>query len=338
MRERLTARRRFGVALVAGAALLTLSVGASLLVGARPIAALTVLEALRAPDLSRPEHIVVFEQRLPRTVIGLIAGAGFGVAGVLMQAATRNPLAEPGLTGVNAGAAFGVIVAIAVFGIQGLAAQLPFAIAGAILVSLLVYGVGAAGPDGATSARLLLAGVAASTLLASVGQALVLLDPVAFDGMRAWALGALAGRDLGIAATVAPPILLGLGLAVAVAEPLDGHALGDDLARAIGGRLVAVRAVTILAVTLLAGAATAAVGPIGFIGLMVPHALRPLLGAGQRRLVLTTMLFAPALLLTADCLGRLVVRDGELEAGLVTAFIGAPVLIGLFRRSRGAAL
>lgn len=331
------ARRRFGLALVAGAALLTLSVGASLFVGARPIGAFTVLEALRAPDLTRPEHIVVFEQRLPRTVIGLIAGAGFGVAGVLMQAATRNPLAEPGLTGVNAGAAFGVIVAIAAFGIQALAAQLPFAMAGAILVSLVVYGIGAAGPDGATSARLLLAGVAASTLLASLGQALVLLDPIAFDGMRAWALGALPGRDLGIAATVAPLIVLGLGLAVAVAEPLDGHALGDDLARAIGGRLVAVRAVTILAVTLLAGAATAAVGPIGFIGLMVPHALRPLLGAGQRRLVLATMLFAPTLLLTADVLGRLVVRDGELEAGLVTAFIGAPVLIVLFRRRRRGA-
>lgn len=331
------AKRHFGVILAVGVALLALAALASLLVGARPIAVATVLEALRAPDARLPAHIVVVEQRLPRTVIGLLAGIGFGVAGALIQAATRNPLADPGLIGVNAGAAFAIIFGIAVFGVQDGVGQLGSALVGAVAASAFVYAVGASGRDGATPVRLLLAGVATSTILAGVGQALVLIDPVAFDGLRNWVLGSLAGRDLAVAAVVAPAIALGLLLALAVAGPLDALALGDDLARALGGRIGWVRAVVAVAVMLLAGAATAAVGPIGFLGLMVPHALRRCVGAGQGRLILATALYAPALLIGADVLGRLAVAAGELEAGLVTAALGAPVLILLFRRTGGRA-
>ncbi|WP_139112616.1 FecCD family ABC transporter permease [Hoeflea olei] len=310
----------------------------SLVLGARPVAVSTVVDALFAYDGGLVDHIVIVDYRLPRTLLALMCGAAFGVSGALIQAATRNPLADPGILGVNAGAAFFVTLAVGLFGFHSIDAYLWFAFLGAILVTLAVYALGAAGRDGATPVRLVLAGVALSAVLGGIGSAITLLDPQAFDSMRVWSIGSVAGRSMEVVETVAPFIGLGLVLALVAARPLNAVALGEDLARSLGADILRARMLTLVAVTLLAGAGTAACGPIGFVGLMVPHVVRWLVGPDQRRIIPLTMIWAPALLLAADIAGRLVLFPGELEAGIVTAFLGAPVLILLARRKTASGL
>ncbi|WP_265976050.1 FecCD family ABC transporter permease, partial [Brucella intermedia] len=196
----------------------------------------------------------------------------------------------------------------------------------------------AAGRDGATPVRLVLAGVALSAVLGGIGSAITLLDPQAFDSMRFWSIGSVAGRNMEIVATVAPFIGIGLVIALIAARSLNAVALGDDLARSLGANILRARILTLIAVTLLAGAGTAASGPIGFVGLMVPHVVRWFTGPDQRWIIPLTMIYAPMLLLSADIAGRLVLFPGELEAGIVTAFIGAPVLILLARRKKASGL
>jgi iron complex transport system permease protein len=325
-------------ALLAGLVLLVVLSLASLLVGARPVDVSTALAALTAYDGSSVDHIVILDYRLPRTLLALLCGAAFGVSGALIQAATRNPLADPGILGVNAGAAFCVTLAVGLFGFQSIHAYLWFSLAGAIVVTLAVYALGSAGREGATPVRLVLAGVALSAVLGGIGSSITLLNPQAFDAMRQWAIGSVAGRNMEVVVAIVPFISAGLVIALISARSLNAVALGDDLAEALGARVLRARLLTLVAVTLLAGAATAACGPIGFIGLMVPHAVRWFTGPDQRRIVLMTMIYAPALLLTADIAGRLVLYPGELEAGIVTAFLGAPVLIALARRRRASGL
>src|SRR5690606_28149388 len=271
-------------------------------------------------------------------LLGLLCGAAFGVSGALIQAATRNPLADPGILGVNAGAAFFVTLAVGLFGFHSIDAYLWFAFLGAILVTLAVYALGAAGRDGATPVRLVLAGVALSAVLGGIGSAITLLDPQAFDSMRFWSIGSVAGRNMAIVQAVAPFIGFGLLIALIAARPLNAVALGDDLARSLGANILRARRLTLIGVTLPAGAGTAAAGPIGFVGLMVPHVVRWFTGPDQRWIIPMTMIYAPVLLLTADIAGRLVLFPGELEAGIVTAFIGAPVLILLARRKKASGL
>ena len=311
---------------------------ASLLTGARAVAPSTGFDALFAYDPASAEHIIIRDYRLPRTLLGLLCGAAFGVSGALIQAVTRNPLADPGILGVNAGAAFFVTLAVGLLGFHAISSYLWFAFLGAIAVALVVYAVGSCGRDGASPARLVLSGVALSAVLGGIGSAITLLDPRAFDGLRVWSIGSLSGRNMDVVLTVAPFIICGLVLSLCVAPSLNAVALGDDPSRALGVNLVRTRILVVIAVTLLAGAATAAVGPIGFVGLMVPHVVRWLSGPDQRWIIAFTVLCSPILLLTADIAGRLVLFPGELEAGIVTAFVGAPVLIALARRQRASGL
>lgn len=311
---------------------------ASLMIGARPISVAVAFDALFAPDLASPEHIIVTAYRLPRTLLGLLCGAAFGVSGALIQAATRNPLADPGILGVNAGAGFFVTLAVGLLGLQSITAYIWFAFAGAVAVTLIVYAIGATAREGATPVRLVLAGVAIAAVLGGIGSSITLLNPQAFDAMRMWAIGSLAGRDMAVVGAVAPFIAAGLALALFTAHSLNAIALGDDLARSLGAHILRTRILVLVAVTLLAGAATAAVGPIGFVGLMVPHVVRWITGPDQRWIVIVTMILAPVLLLSSDIVGRLVLFSGELEAGIVTAFLGAPVLILLARSRRASGL
>lgn len=311
---------------------------ASLLIGARPVTISAALDALFAYDDRLVEHIIIRDYRLPRTLLGLLCGAAFGVSGALIQASTRNPLADPGILGVNAGAAFFVILAVGLFGVHSIDAWLWFAFLGAILVTFAVYALGAASRDGATSTRLVLAGVALSAVLGGIGAAITLLDPQAFDAMRFWSIGSVAGRNMDVVLTVAPFIGFGLLIALMAARSLNAMALGNDLARSLGANIIRARILTVIAVTLLAGAGTAACGSIGFVGLMVPHVVRWFTGSDQRWIIPMTMIYAPVLLLAADIAGRLVLFPGELEAGIVTAFIGAPVLILLARRKQASGL
>ncbi|MDV8022902.1 iron chelate uptake ABC transporter family permease subunit [Rhodococcus sp. IEGM 1330] len=284
------------------------------------------------------ESVIVRELRLPRTVLGLLVGIALGVAGALIQAMTRNPLADPGILGVNAGAAFFVAIAVGVLGVTGIRSYIWFAFAGAVVATIVVYALGSMGRAGATPIRLTLSGIALGAVLGGVTSGMLLLDPDAFDRMRFWGAGSLAGRGLDIASEVAPFIALGVFLTALIARPLNAIALGDDLAQSLGANVVRTRIIGVVAVTLLAGAATAAAGPIGFVGLMIPHMVRWFVGPDQRWILIYTVFAAPGLLLLSDVVGRIVIRPGELQVGIVTAFVGAPVLIVLVRRKKASGL
>lgn len=344
--EQAQAARRPGVAasnarrltgLLICLAVLLLAVLASIAVGSRDIPLPTVIDALFAYDDSN-DHAIVQSLRLPRTLLGLLIGAALGISGALIQALTRNPLADPGILGVNAGASFFVLIAVGYLGMTSLQSYIWFAFLGAIVTTVMVYAVGSSGRNGATPVTLTLAGVAIGAILGGVSTALTLLNPTAFDRMRYWAAGALSGGSYEAVTTVAPFIGLGLLLAAIMARPLNAVALGDDLAKSLGANIVRTRTVVVIAVTLLAGGATAAAGPIGFVGLMVPHVARWIVGPDQRWIMAYTVVLAPVLLLVSDIIGRVVMRPGEIQVAIVTAFIGAPVLILLARRRKVSGL
>lgn len=309
----------------------------SIAYGARPIALGTVLDALTGPA-DTDDAVVVRSLRVPRTLLGIAVGAALGLSGAVMQGLTRNPLADPGILGVSAGASFAVVVGIAVMGVTSLTRYVWFAFAGAAVVSVIVYLLGSLGRGGASPVKLALAGAALSALLGSMTTALVLLDAETLDAYRFWVVGSLAGRDAAVAGQVAPFMAVGLVLAMACARSLNALALGEDVARSLGQNVAVARVVAALAVTVLTGAAVAACGPIGFVGLVVPHVARAITGPDHRWLLPYCAVLSPVLLLGADVIGRLVVRPGELQVGIVTAVIGAPFFIALVRRRRLAQL
>lgn len=324
--------RRTAVA-AAAALLLALALLASLALGSRPLAVDQVWHALTAPDGGEATTIVR-ELRLPRTALGLTVGLALAVAGVLFQALTRNPLAEPRILGISAGASFGVVLAIAVFGVGSLAGYVWFAVAGALAAGLLVLAVASGTREGGSPVTLALVGAALDASLAAGVYALLSIDARTFEEYRFWVVGGLTGRDVGVAGQVLPFVLAGLALAALVARGLDALALGDDVARGLGHRIGLVRLGGGAAAVLLTGAAVAAAGPIAFVGLAVPHLARALVGADHRWTLAVSALLGPALLLGADVVGRLVAPPGEVPAGIVTALIGAPLLAYLVRRAK----
>jgi len=323
--------------LILALVVLVASMVGSLAVGARyipPAEVLrTLLDALDGRGAGEVREIVV-GLRLPRAFVGAVVGAALGVAGALIQALTRNPLADPGILGVNAGAGFLVTIGIGWFGVGDIQGYVWFSFAGAAAATLLVFVIGASGPAGATPVRLTLVGVALGALLGGVSSMISLLNPSVFEGMRFWGAGTLTSRDEHVLFAVLPFILIGLLLAATVAAPLNAIALGEDLARSLGAGVMRTRIIVIVAVTLLAGGATAAAGPIGFVGLMVPHVVRWFVGPDQRWILAYTLVCAPILVLAADVLGRVIVPPQEMQVGIVTAFIGAPVLVLLARRRK----
>lgn len=336
-RPRSPAHRRRVALIVVLLGLTAAAALASLALGAKPIGAGAVWSALWQPT-GNEDDVVVRALRGPRTLLGLAVGAALGIGGALMQGHTRNPLADPGLLGVTAGAAFLVVLGIYVFGLTSLYGYVWFAFAGALGASVLVFLIGAASRDGATPVTLALAGVAVSALLGAFTSAVVLIDTQALDAYRFWAAGSLAGRDAGVVVQVAPFLLAGLVLAAANAPGLNLLSLGEDVARGLGTNLALTRGVGVAAITLLVGAATAACGPIAFVGLVVPHVCRTVTGPDHRWLLPASGLAGAVLLLTADVIGRLVVRPGELQVGIVLALVGAPFFVVLVRRRRLMAL
>lgn len=295
----------------------------SLAIGALPLAPSAVWHGLTDP--ASAAYPVVHQLRLPRTLLGLLAGTALGLAGAVMQALTRNPLADPGLLGVNAGASAAVVTATALLGISSVGGYIWFALGGAALVSVLIYAVGGAGTG--SPARLALAGTAVNAALYSYVAAVELLDTDALDRMRFWTVGSLADADPGTVARIAPFVLLGALLALGCGKPLNTLALGDEAATALGARPALTRAAAIAAIVLLCGAATAACGPIVFVGLMVPQIAARFTGPDLRWVLPYSAILAPTLLLGADILGRVVARPSELEVGIVTAVLGGPVFL-----------
>lgn len=291
---------------------------------------------------SRVEN-VVWSVRVPRTALALAAGAALGLSGALMQALTRNPLADPGLFGVSAGAAFAIVLSAGVLGIGTLYGYIWFAFAGAFAASVLVYLLGGLGQSGMTPVKIALAGVAVTALLTSLTSAVVLTDPDALDRFRFWSAGSLAGQDAAALVQVGPFLAVGAGLALACAPALNSLALGDDVAAALGRRTGLVRVQGVTAVTLLTGGAVAVIGPVVFVGLVVPHIARALaqaagIGPDHRWLLPMSAVLAPCLLLAADITGRLIARPTEIQAGILVAVIGGPFFLALVRRRRLAEL
>jgi iron complex transport system permease protein len=326
--------RRAG--LVLAIALLTVAALSSLAVGTRDIPLEDVVDALLHGGDTQ-DATIVRDIRVPRTVLGVVVGAALGVAGALMQALTRNPLADPGLLGVNAGASAAVVIALSL-GVAGAGGSVWFAFVGAALASVAVYAIGSAGRGGATPVRLALAGTAITAALTAVIYGVAISDKKLLQQYNFWSIGALSERGRTELDAILPFVVIGLILAIALARSLNVLTLGDDSARALGARVGLTRVGGAVSITLLCGAATAAAGPFYFLGLVVPHAGRALCGPDERWVLAYSAVLGAALILVADVIGRVLVRPSELQAGVMVAVIGAPVFIALVRRKRIPAL
>lgn len=310
----------------------------SVILGEIPITFGQVWDAYFHFDPSVTQQLLVRNIRVPRTIIALIVGAALGASGVVIQALTRNPLAEPGLLGVNAGATFAVACGIAIFRFQALTAGLIFGFIGAGLAGVAVYLLGGI-RQGAGPVRLVLAGSALSVVLLACTRMLIInSDEEVFDRFRSWTVGSLEGRGPDLLLPTGGAVLIGLLIAIALANSLNASALGADLSRSLGAHPGRVLTMSALVVMLMCGATTAAVGPISFVGLTAPHLGRQIVGLNHRKLIPASALIAAALVLAADVAGRLVVSSGEISVGIMIGFIGAPVFIGIVRHRKLAQL
>ena len=340
-RSRTYSRRVAGLILCL--VLLVLGVCLSIAVGARSIPLTDVISALREVPSHRAtalnfEQRVLFELRVPRTLIAIVVGASLGVAGALIQGHTRNPLADPGILGVNAGAALAVVSTFAVFGSISMFATTVAAFLGAVSATIIVFGLGRINGGNASPLTLTLSGAALSAVLNSITTGLILAEEANLDRMRFWTVGSVAGRGLDVFWGVLPFAVLGIVLAFASAPALNLLNLGDDVAQSLGVRTDRARLFGMVLISLLAGAATAMAGPVGFIGLIVPHLVRAITGPDYRWILPYSALLGATLMVLADVIGRIIARPGELPAGIVVAFIGAPLFFVLVFHRKGLAL
>lgn len=306
--------------------LLVVAAVASVLVGSRLISPSAILEA--GPDRT------VLEVRAVRTAMGVLAGVALGLAGACMQGLTRNPLADPGILGVNAGAALAIVLGIAYLGAGGMAAYVALGLVGAAVASLAVHAIAGIGRDGATPAKLTVAGAAFAAAASSWTVAVQLVDQTALDIMRRWQVGSIGGRPWDLVVSLAPVFLVGAVLALALSRTLNALALGEEMAMGLGRHTTRDRVLVGLAIVLLAGTATAAAGPIAFVGLIVPHLVRTRTGSDHRHLLPLSAGYGAVLVLVADTVGRIVLPPSEVQVGIMTAIIGVPFFLLLVRRGR----
>ncbi len=312
---------------------LVLCMLASLAFGARYVSFHEVVNALIHTDTSSLNSIVVRE-RIPRTVFSIIAGASLGVSGVLMQSITRNPIADPSILGVNTGASLFVVSGIAFFHINTAGQYIWFALIGAALTAAFVYGIGSMGSGGATPIKLALAGAATSAALTSLVSAIILPRTEVMNAFRFWQVGSVSGATWEGIYSVIPFLIIGLIIGIISSPALNALALGDDVATGLGVNTGIVRIVGAIAGVLLCGATTAIAGPIAFVGLMVPHTMRLICGPNLRIMIPMSAIGGAIILTISDVIGRLIGRPSELEAGIVTAFLGAPILIFIAMRAK----
>lgn len=325
-------RARRVIVPIALAVLLAVTIGGSFAIGSVPLKLTDVIDALGGAREIQAHHIVL-DFRVPRTVAGLVAGGCLAIAGVLLQGATRNPLTSPTLLGITSGAGFAVVVSVAILGMPS-----SFAVwaaflggAGAALLALTLAG---SGRDGMSPVRLALSGALISLLLAAWTRGLLSINETSSDEVRHWLAGSLAGRESSTLGPLVPILLAGLLAAVLLARPLDALALGDEAAIGLGQRPGRIRGWAALTAVALSAVAVAMAGPIAFVGLIVPHLVRFMVGTRTLDVLLCSALAGPIVLLLADIVGRVVAPPGELQAGVLTAFIGAPVLVLIAARSR----
>ncbi|MGW0391047.1 FecCD family ABC transporter permease [Streptomyces sp. NPDC003042] len=302
----------------------------SLALGTRAIPLPTVFDALFGGGHGGDADVVT-GLRVPRTLIGLVVGGALGVAGAVAQGVTRNPLASPVTLGINAGASFAVVTAIFTLGLDQPVQYLWFAFAGAAAAALAAFAMSRRGGD-LDPVRLALSGTVLSVVLMSWTSALMLASHRTLDEARFWLAGSIGGRNLDVLTPVLAFVVIGLVASFAISPALNALALGDEAAQSLGVPVARIRLIGGLAVVLLAGCSVAVAGPVAFIGLAAPHLVRPLLGGDHRWLVPGCLIAGPVLLLAADVLGRVVARPSEIEVGIVTAFLGAPLLAVLARK------
>ena len=325
-RPRSTSAAGPGTAYAVLLGLLVVAVLASVFLGSRLISPTAVLEA--GPDRT------VIEVRAVRTVLGLLVGVALGLAGACMQGLTRNPLADPGILGVNSGAALAIVLGISVLGVGGIWAFVALGLVGAAVASVAVHAIAAIGRDGATPAKLTVAGAAFAAAASSWTVAVQLVDQTALDVMRRWQVGSIGGRPWDLVVSLAPVFLVGTLLALALSRTLNALALGEEMATGLGRHTTRDRILVGLAIVLLAGSATAAAGPIAFVGLIVPHLVRTRTGSDHRHLLPLSAGFGAVLVLLADTAGRIILPPSEVQVGIMTAVVGVPFFLLLVRRGR----
>ena len=328
-------RGRHGARRVVGLALLVVALAGvcvfSITMGSRAITLMTIWDAFTSYDPTSASETVVREMRVPRTLLGLSVGAALGLSGAILQGVTRNPLAEPGIMGINTGASAFIVFAIMVLGTQQLSSYVWFGFLGAAVATVMVYTIASFGREGATPVKLALAGAAVTAAFYSLTNAIVMTNVEALNELRFWQVGSLAGRYLPVFWQTLPFIVVGVVVALGAGRALNGLALGKDVAVALGQRVRLTRAVMFVTVAILCGAATAACGPIVFIGLVVPHLARMLCGPDYRWILAYSLVLTPMVLLIADIIGRVVVSPSELQVGVVLGVLGAPAFVALVR-------
>ncbi|MFT4124036.1 MAG: iron ABC transporter permease [Microbacteriaceae bacterium] len=330
------ARPRATVAVTAVAVAILTVVAASLLLGSNLISPAAVLRALVDP--ARDDGAIVWGSRVPRTALGLLVGCCLGVAGAVMQGQTRNPLADPGIFGVSAGASLAVVLGIRLLDTTSVVTTLWLAFAGAIVASVVVFAVAALGRGLASPVPLAIAGTAVSALLGAVTSFLVLADEATLAGYRIWVIGSLSGRSLDGAGPAVAVAVAGLFFAAANIRSLNALALGSELARGLGESLLRARLLGLGAITLLTASAVAITGPIGFVGLTAPHLARALVGGDHTRLLPASGCLGAIVLLGCDVVGRLIGGSAEVSVGVVLTVLGGVVFVAIVRRGRMAAL
>ncbi|MBD3921617.1 iron ABC transporter permease [Paenibacillus sp. PR3] len=325
--------KHFTKVLAGGMILLALCVLASLVFGSRVVGWNDLIDGLFHPNADSYGAIVV-HKRISRTVFGLFCGAALGVSGSLMQAVTRNPIADPSILGVNTGASLFVVCGIAFLNITTAHQYIWLALAGAMITAVFVFGIGSMGRGGATPLKLILAGAATSAALSSLVSAIMIPRSYVMDQFRFWQVGSIGSGNWSVIGTFIPFLVVGLLIGFIAAPALNALALGDEVATGLGVRTGTLRLSAALAGVLLCGATTALAGPIGFIGLLATHVMRLVLGSDLRFVIPMSALSGAIILTLSDVIGRLVGSPGELEVGVVTAFVGAPILILLAMRAK----
>lgn len=306
--------------------LLIICAALSLAMGSRQVPIAGVADVLRGAERDSFDAIVVME-RIPRTIFSLLAGAALGVSGILMQSVTRNPIADPSILGVNSGAALFVVCGIAFFQISSAWEYIILALIGAALTSIFVYGIGSIGSGGATPLKLALAGTAAATALSSLTNIIMMPKDRVMDAFRFWQIGSTSGATFEKINAMLPAVITGIVLGFCLSPSLNILALGDDTATGLGAKPQLIRMLGALSGVLLCGTVTALAGPIGFVGLMVPHIMRLVFGNDMRILVPLSAIGGAVLLTISDVIGRIIGSPGEVEVGIVTAVLGGPVFV-----------
>ncbi|MCL4269160.1 MAG: iron ABC transporter permease [Anaerolineales bacterium] len=312
-------------------AALLLAVMASIAFGAADIHVSTVLDSIFAFDAANTNHLIIQTLRLPRMITAVLVGAALGVAGAIMQGLTRNPLADPGLLGIESGAALAVVGGVFLFRINSLPVYAVFAFIGGTLTALTVYALGSMGRGGATPFKLTIAGAALSSLLSSLTTAILMFNQRSLEEVRFWLAGSVAGREMSLVLEAAPFLLGGLVLAFIMGRQITTLSMGEDIARGLGQSIGWTKLFAAGAVVVLAGSAVALAGPIGFIGLIIPHVVRMFAGVDYRWVLPYSALLGATFLVVSDLVGRVLVRPLEMPVGIMTAAIGGPVFIYLVR-------